>query len=176
MRDDAPVARPWWGTAPYGVLAALLGLLVALIVAGDKRAAAGPAADQLAQRTAVLTAARQEALNLTTLDYRHAARDVDRILAAATGELQQRFASERSRLPGVLAQDHSVSAGAVIAAGVVDLAGAEARVLVAADAKVTTGLGRQRGSVLKHYRMVLHLVLQQGRWLVDNVAFSGLPQ
>ena len=52
-----------------------------------------------------------------------------------------------------------------------------AQVAVATDATVsTTGGGTTPQSVVKHYRMVMKLRLVQGRWLVTDVAFAGVPQ
>jgi Mce-associated membrane protein len=127
----------------------------------------------------VLAAARQEAVNLTTIAYTSAAHDLDRILAGATGGLRQQFQTQRAQFPSVLARDKSVSRGRVLSAGVISLSAANdtARVDVATDATVsTTGGGTTAQSVLKHYRMVMQLRLVHGQWLVSDVAFAGVPQ
>jgi len=128
---------------------------------------------------AVLAAARQEAVNLTTIAYTSAAHDLDRILAGATGGLRQQFAAQQAQFPAVLARDKSVSQGRVLSAGLISLSAHNdtARVAVATDATVsTTGGGPTAQSVLKHYRMVMQLRLVRGRWLVSDVAFAGVPQ
>lgn len=132
--------------------------------------------DRLA--SAVLTAARQEAVNLTTISYTSAGHDLDRIIAASTGGLRTQFLSQRAQFPAVLARDKSVSRGQVLSAGLISLTGStQARVDVATDATVTTtGGGGTPQSVLKHYRMVMKLSLVHGRWLVSDVAFAGAPQ
>ena len=128
---------------------------------------------------AVLAAARQEAVNLTTIAYTSAAHDLDRILAGATGGLRQQFAAQQAQFPAVLARDKSVSRGRVLSAGLISLSAGNdtARVAVATDATVsTTAGGPTPQSVLKHYRMVMQLRLVRGRWLVSDVAFAGVPQ
>jgi Mce-associated membrane protein len=124
-------------------------------------------------------AARQEAVNLTTISYTSAAADLDRIVAGATGGLRQQFEGQRAQFPAVLARDKSVSRGRVLSAGLISLSDDNdtARVAVATDATVsTTGGGVTAQSVLKHYRMVMKLELIGGRWLVSAVAFAGVPQ
>jgi Mce-associated membrane protein len=128
---------------------------------------------------AVLTAARQEAVNLTTISYTSAARDLDRIVAGATGGLRQQFEAQRAQFPAVLSRDKSVSRGWVLSAGLISLSDHNdaAQVAVATDATVsTTGGGTTPQSVVKHYRMVMKLQLVRGRWLVTDVAFAGVPQ
>ena len=126
----------------------------------------------------VLAAARQEAVNLTTISYLSAARDLNRIIDGATGGLRTQFLSQRAQFPAVLARDKSVSQGQVLSAGLISLTGnRQAQVDVATDATVTTtGGGSKPQSVVKHYRMVMKLNLEHGRWLVSDVAFAGAPQ
>jgi Mce-associated membrane protein len=127
---------------------------------------------------AVLTAARQEAVNLTTISYTSATRDLDRIINSATGGLRTQFLSQRAQFPSVLARDKSVSRGQVLSAGLISLTGKkQAQVDVATDATVTTTAGgTEPQSVVKHYRMVMKLSFIGGRWLVSDVAFAGAPQ
>jgi len=158
--------------APVVALVALL-VLDAVLVAKPRGRSTH---DRLA--AAVLTAARQEAVNLTTISYTSAAHDLDRIINAATGGLRAQFLSQRAQFPAVLARDKSVSRGQVLSAGLISLTGAkQARADVATDATVTTtGGGSTPQSVVKHYRMVMTLSLVGGRWLVSDVAFAGAPQ
>ena len=128
---------------------------------------------------AVLAAARQEAVNLTTISYTSAAHDLDRIVAGATGGLRQQFEAQRAQFPALLARDKSVSRGRVLSAGLIALSdhNKAAQVAVATDATVsTTGGGTTPQSVVKHYRMVMKLQLVRGHWLVTDVAFAGVPQ
>jgi Mce-associated membrane protein len=129
-------------------------------------------------REAALQSAREEAVNLTTLSYKTAEHDVDRILSGATGELRRQFAAQRPAETRVLSQTRSVSRGNVLSAGLVRMAADldTAQVVVATDATVTTETrpGSPQ-SVLKHYRMVMGLERVDGRWLVSDVAFAGRP-
>jgi len=163
---------------PRGVLLVPVVALVALL-AVDLALLVKPRGESGHDKTAaaVMAAATQEAVDLTTISYTSATRDIDRILAGSTGGLRQQFAAQRAQFPSVLARDKSVSRGQVLSAGLVSLTATTARVDVATDATVsTTGGGSKVASVLKHYRMVMQLQLRHGRWLVSDVAFAGVPQ
>jgi Mce-associated membrane protein len=129
-------------------------------------------------RQAALQAARQEAVNLTTISYETADADLGRIIAAATGTLKTQFAAQRAQFPAVLKRDKSVSVGTVLAAGVASQTKSTVEALVAVDAAVSNDQTAKAGSrpLVKHYRMDMKLVLVSGRWLVSQVAFAGLPQ
>jgi Mce-associated membrane protein len=173
LTGSAPARRRPTRTAlllvPVVLLVALLvvdGLLTAAAVSRSHRDDARAAATQ---------AARAEAVALTTIDYRSAARDLQRILTGATGGLRTQFASQEGDFPAVLARTKSVSRGSVLSSGLISLSTrhGNATVDVAVDASVSTSASA--ASVVKHYRMVVHLVRSRGRWLVDDVAFEGVP-
>jgi Mce-associated membrane protein len=133
-------------------------------------------ADRLdAERNAALQAARQQAVNLTSISHRDAARDIDRILEGATGELEEQFRSERDALTQLLGTTRSTSEGNVLAAGVVALEGRSATVLVATNATVTTAETGEDAPVLQRYRMSLDLRKVGDRWLVERILFAGAP-
>jgi Mce-associated membrane protein len=153
--------------APALLLVALVALLAVLAVHVSRTNA------RTTDRDAALAAARQEAVNLTTLSYRTPTRDLDRVLAGATGRLHNEFAAETAQLPGVLKAQRSVSTGQLVSSGVVSAAPGTVRVVVAADATVRSATS---AATVKHYRMVLTVVRRGGRWLVSDVAFAGVPQ
>ena len=154
------------------LLVGLLGLVAWLAVdARDARARDD-------ERQAALQAARQQAVNLTTISYETADRDLGRIITAATGTLKTQFEAQRAQFPAVLKRDKSVSVGNVLAAGVASQRGSTIEAVVAVDAAVSNAESAKAGSgkLLKHYRMDMKLVRINGRWLVSQVAFAGLPQ
>jgi Mce-associated membrane protein len=160
-------------SVPFALLAALLALAATLLVKVRDHSHVDDA------RNAALAAAKTEAVNLTTIRYTSAAADVDRILAGATGKLRAQFESEKAQFPSVLQRQQSESEGSVLSAAVVSCSDSSgtAQVVVAADANVSTAAAAgKRQSVLKHYRMVMHLTRTGGRWLVSDVAFAGVPQ
>jgi Mce-associated membrane protein len=128
-----------------------------------------------ADRQAALQAARQQAVNLTSISHRTAPSDIDRILAGATGELEEQFRSERERLAQLLGTTRSSSEGTALGAGIVSLEGRSATVLVATDALVTTAETGESAPVRQRYRMSIDLRKVGERWLAERVLFAGAP-
>ncbi|MEU5535609.1 hypothetical protein [Streptomyces sp. NPDC020362] len=123
------------------------------------------------RRQDVLGAARQSALNFTSLDYRHYDRDSANVLRNATGDFKKQFTAQTAELTKLVAANKSVSAGRVLDAGIVRSDARSARVLVVADSKVTN-TAAPRGEA-RTYRLQLDLVHRDGRWLTSDVEFVG---
>ncbi|MEU0729882.1 hypothetical protein [Streptomyces sp. NPDC006140] len=123
------------------------------------------------RRQDILAAARQSALNFTSLDYRHYDRDSGNVLKGATGDFKKQFAAQTQELTELVAQNRSVSEGQVLEAGLVRSDARTARVLVVADSKVTN-TAVPKGEA-RTYRLQLDLVLEGGRWLTSDVEFVG---
>jgi Mce-associated membrane protein len=126
-------------------------------------------ADQ--RRQGILAAARQSALNFTSLDYRHYDRDSANVLAGATGEFKKQFTAQTDQLTKLVARNRSVSEGQVLEAGIVRSDEDSARVLVVADSKVSNTAVPEGEA--RTYRLQLDLVHQDGRWLTSDVEFVG---
>lgn len=123
------------------------------------------------RRQDVLAAARQSALNFTSLDYRHYDRDSGNVLKSATGDFKEQFAAQTEQLTALVAENKSVSEGQVLEAGIVRSDARSARVLVVADSKVTNTAVPDGEA--RTYRLQLDLVLKDGRWLTSDVEFVG---
>ncbi|MGD6746961.1 hypothetical protein ACOKM3_34635 [Streptomyces sp. BH106] len=123
------------------------------------------------RRQDVLAAARQSALNFTTLDYRHYARDSGHVLDGATGDFKQQFAAQTAQLTKLVAENKSVSKGQILDAGLVRSTAESARVLVVADSKVANK-SVPKGEA-RTYRLQLDLVRKDGQWLTSDVEFVG---
>lgn len=119
----------------------------------------------------ILTAARQSALNFTSLDYRHYDRDSANVMKGATGDFKEQFAAQTGDLTKLVAANRSVSEGQVLEAGIARADERSARVLVVADSKVTNKAAPEGQS--RTYRLQLDLVLEKGRWLTSDVEFVG---
>jgi Mce-associated membrane protein len=146
-------------TALTTALAVWLGLQV-----HDQRAA-----EQ--HRQEILAAARQSALNFTSLDYRHYERDSGNVLKGATGDFKKQFAAQTEQLTKLVAGNKSVSEGQILEAGIVRSDARSARVLVVADSKVTNTAVPDGEA--RTYRLQLDLVHEGGRWLTSDVEFVG---
>ncbi|MFD7229480.1 hypothetical protein [Streptomyces sp. NPDC059881] len=119
----------------------------------------------------ILAAARQSALNFTSLDYRHYDRDSANVMKGATGDFKEQFAAQTRELTKLVAANRSVSEGHVLEAGIARADERSARVLVVADSKVTNKAAPEGQS--RTYRLQLDLVLEKGRWLTSDVEFVG---
>ncbi|WP_245848757.1 Mce protein [Mycobacterium palustre] len=86
-------------------------------------------------RTLFLQVGRQGALNLTTIDFRTAETDVQRIIDASTGTFQDDFRSRSKAFIETVRQAQSVTQGSVGEAGIESVDGDRAQVLVAVTVK-----------------------------------------
>lgn len=172
-RPDEPVtgARALVGRRSLVVVLLVLAATAAVVLASTSwsRLAAASARDD--RRTEVLAAARQQAVNFTTLDYRHLDRDLGRVLAGATGDFRRQFKAGTKDLSALVTKNQAVSRGEVLDAGLVSEDADSARVLVVADSTVTNTADTTPQK--RHYRMQLDLVRQGSRWLVSDLQFVG---
>ncbi|MGC0335004.1 hypothetical protein [Streptomyces sp. SLBN-8D4] len=123
------------------------------------------------RRQGILSAARQSALNFTSLDYRHYDRDSANVLNSATGDFKKQFSAQTQDLTKLVAENRSVSQGQVLDAGIVRSDAHSARVLVVADSKVTN-TAVPKGEA-RTYRLQLDLLYRNERWLTSDVEFVG---
>jgi Mce-associated membrane protein len=152
------------------VLAVLAASVLALLVA-----AAVPAVRVLggwgrgADRSAAVAAARQETLNLTTISFRTADQDVQRMLDGATGAFRAQFDQRAKPFLDTVRQAHVESTGSITEAGVESATAEAVTVLVAATAQVSNTAGP--GGTPRDYRLRLVVRHESGRWLVADVSF-----
>ncbi|MFM9371445.1 hypothetical protein [Streptomyces sp. Da 82-17] len=123
------------------------------------------------RRQDILAAARQSAVNFTSLDHRHYERDSKNVLRNATGEFKKQFAAQTAQLTELVEKNKSVSKGQVLEAGITKSDERTARVLVVADSKVTNTAAPEGQA--RTYRLQLDLRLEGGRWLTSGVEFVG---
>lgn len=117
-----------FGLAVVVVLAMLLGWL------GFR---AEQAHQEQNQRNEFLQAARQGALNLTTMDWRHADADVGRVLDGATGDFYNEFAGRSKPFVEVLQQAKATTVGAISEAGLESQTTETAQALVAVSVRTS---------------------------------------
>jgi Mce-associated membrane protein len=172
VREQAPAAR---SRRPAGRALALAGLVLAAVACLVLIALSVPrlsaAEDREQRRAEVLQAARQAAVNFTTLDYRELDRDLGRVLDGATGEFRTQFEAGTKDLSELVTANQAVSQGEVLEAGLVSDDADSARVLVVADSTVTNASDPQPQK--RHYRLQLDLVRDGDRWLVSDLQFVG---
>ncbi|MQA05408.1 MAG: hypothetical protein GEV07_22685 [Streptosporangiales bacterium] len=154
-------------------LCAAVVLLAVTAVVGVQLARSVSAVDADEQeRELVLSAARQQALNFTTIGYRTVDKDIDRVIDGATGDFKASYKQNRDTIEKTVTKNKSTSKGEVRSAGVKNLDSDSATVLVVVDASVTnTSYKKPR---MQHYRMQFDLAkLRNGKWLVSGVEFVG---
>lgn len=120
-------------------------------------------------RTDAMQAARQEAVNLVTLDHRHVDADVRNILAGSTGEFHDEYARDATRVKQIVTSNQVRSSGDILEAGVVTSDTDSATVLVVVDSTVRNKAD-QKGQ-LRHYRIQFEMSRQGSRWLARTLQF-----
>ncbi|GAB3026834.1 Mce protein [Mycobacterium bourgelatii] len=96
-----------------------------------------------AQRELFLAAARQGAVNLTTIDYTEVDTDVQRILDSSTGAFRDDFERRAAPFVELVKAAQSKSEGTVTEAGLEEQHGDSAQVLVAVAVKSRTAAGEE---------------------------------
>jgi Mce-associated membrane protein len=158
--------------APVALVAALA-VVLALLAGGALVGAVKlrDAARRDDARAAALAAARQEALNLTSIDGKDIDADLKRVQDGATGAFAKDFAQRAKDLKSVLTQNAVVAEGRVIDAALVRGDLDTATVLVVVDSTVkNTSVPAGRANT---YRMQLDLERHGGRWLTSALQFVG---
>jgi len=165
---DAP-ARPHASALVVGVLGAVLLLLAAAAVVGSLKAK--EIDDRSASRAAALAAARQVAINLTSIDTTDIDADLKAVLDLATGGFRTDFAQRAEDLKKVLAANNVIAKGEVLEAALVRADDASATALVVVDSTVRNKAAPQGRA--NTYRMQLDLEKRNGRWLTSTLQFVG---
>lgn len=125
---------------------------------------------QQAVQAQFVQAARQGALNLTTIDWKNVESDVDRIVNGATGDFHDDFSSRAADFAAVVKQAQSTSVGTVIDAGLESQTADTARALVAVSVQTTTSADTQQPPRTWRMRMTLQQV-DDDQIKVANVEF-----
>ncbi|OBH10393.1 mammalian cell entry protein [Mycobacterium sp. E1747] len=121
------------------------------------------------QQNQFLQAAKQGAVNLTTIDWHHPEADVQRILDAATGQFYDDFAQRSKPFIDVVKQVQATTVGTITAAGLESQTRDTAQVLVAAS--VQTSDASAPNQVARAWRMRIFVQRIDGRIKVSNVEF-----
>ncbi|OBF37502.1 mammalian cell entry protein [Mycolicibacterium peregrinum] len=124
-------------------------------------------ADQQAAR--FLQAARQAAVNLTTVDWQRADEDVKRIMDGAAGEFYDDFAQRAQPFVDVVKQAQSVSVGTVTEAGLESQSTSEAQALVAVSVKTSNTTGEE--PVPRAWRMRISVQQVDNQMKISRVEF-----
>ncbi|CQD22682.1 putative MCE associated membrane protein [Mycobacterium lentiflavum] len=121
------------------------------------------------QRSQFLQAARQGALNLTTIDWQHADSDVRRILDGATGEFYDDFTKRSKPFIEVLKQAKATTVGTITQAGLESATADSAQALVAVSVQTSNAGGTDQVPRAWRMRISVQKVGEQAK--VSNVWF-----
>ncbi len=167
--EDVATERTSWSPIRLGAAFGLVSVVAMGAVAGwtgfqDHRAHEARHDGEL-----LIQIARQGALNLTTVDWKHADADVQRILDSATGTFYDDFSSRSKPFIEVVKKAQSTSVGTITEAGMESHSGDEAEVLVALSVKSSiNGADEQEP---RNWRMRISVRKQGNEAKVFNVAF-----
>lgn len=157
---------------PHNLSALAAGLLVVVAtggLAGWMGVQAHQAQQSVFEREQFLEAARQGALNLTTIDWQHAEADVQRIVDSATGAFYSDFSQRAQPFVDVVAQAKSKSLGQVVDAGLESLSDNDAQALVAVTVK--TSIADAPDSPPRAWRMRISMQKVGQDVKISNVEF-----
>ncbi|MGK3203992.1 hypothetical protein [Amycolatopsis sp. MEPSY49] len=136
------------------------------------RAAADDSFARGRERDAVLAAAGPELVTLNTIDYRSAGADVDRWIAATTGQYGKDLAGDRQVQIDRASTARTVSSASLVQAAVteIDVAAGSARLLAVLDVRVSTG-----GSVAapRLNRLTVDVSRSPDGWKISGVQAAG---
>src|ERR1700751_4393741 len=106
------------------------------------------------QRSAAfVAAARQGVINLTSLDFNNAQRDVQRVLDSATGEFKDDFQRRADDFASVVKDSKAVTQGSIGATAVESMSKDSAVVLVLADERITNSAGAKEEPLAFRFRV-----------------------
>jgi Mce-associated membrane protein len=124
------------------------------------------------ERDAVLAAAGPELVTLNTIDYRNAGADVDRWIAATTGQYGKDLSGDRQVQIERASTARTVSTASLVEAAVteIDVAAGKARLLAVLDVRVSTG-GSPASPRMN--RLTVDVARSAGGWKVAGVQAAG---
>ena len=158
--------RPRLLTIVLGVLALALAVacVVLLLQLRDDRA-------EDEQREAALAAARQTAVNFTTVNHETVDRDLERVLTGATGEFREDFEAGAEDLKKIITDNEVESTGSVLATALVSSDPDSAVVLIVVDSTVSNSASPE--GQIRRFRIQMDLAREDGRWRTSTLEFVG---
>lgn len=125
--------------------------------------------DPAATRDAVLIAAKQDIATMNTLDYRDIDGGLARWKSITTGLLHDQLSQVGPEDRRLLADQHKISTGRVVDAGVLELADGSATVIAAVEVSVRDGRKADAQPTVKRNRFSADLVRVGGSWKLESL-------
>lgn len=158
-------ARRRSGAAELGLVALALGLVAATVLVAVGRL--GPSGVTGVPAPDAVAAARQVAVDVTSLDYRKLDAEVAAVRRSSAGTFRDELERSRDALVKRLTAEQRVSSSRVLAAAVVSPGQEETLVLVALDENRQTK-ANAAGTAIR-YRLQLRMHREDGRWLLTEL-------
>ncbi|OAP20834.1 hypothetical protein [Amycolatopsis sp. M39] len=173
MADSAEVSRPPFLSGRVLTVLAAVAVLAAAWFGWSWWSAAQD--DSLARgraRDAVLAAASTELVTLNTIDYRTSAVDVDRWIAATTGQYGKDLSGDRQLQIDRAKRTRTVSTASLVQAAVTDLnpSAGTARLIAVLNVRVSTGDGAPSA---KQARLAVDFARDGDTWKIGGVQAVG---
>ncbi|BCB73763.1 hypothetical protein GCM10022251_14110 [Phytohabitans flavus] len=166
---DSPPQRPSRPQWIVFVACAVVALALAAAVLGGYRWYGDRALDKAHE--AALAAARQTAVNFVSVSASSVDRDLQRIVAGATGEFKDEFVRGQAQVRAAIVENKVESTGTVLRAGLVSGDRRSAVVLVAVDATVKNAKAPEGRP--SHYRIQVDVTRDGDAWRVARLQFVG---
>jgi Mce-associated membrane protein len=153
----------FWGIA--GLLAVIVVALAVVTVSWGLSVHSKDS--QAGQRDKALAVARQQAINLGSIDYRNLQADIQRILTGSTGQFRETFQNGSSQITQGATQQKTVSTVQQSHVALVSFSGDSAEAIVSLTT-VTTSVNAKQGQA-NTYRYQMELSKVGGRWLLSKM-------
>jgi Mce-associated membrane protein len=127
------------------------------------------AEDRQQKAAAFVAGAKQGVVNMTSLDFKKAKDDVQRVIDSSTGEFRDDFQQRAADFTKVVEQSKVVTEGIVNAAAVESMDGHSAQVLVSATSRVTNSAGAKDEP--RSWRLRVTVTEEDGQYKMSKVEF-----
>jgi len=118
---------------------------------------------------AFIAGAKKGVINMTSLDFKKAKEDVQRVIDSSTGEFRDDFQQRAADFTKVVEQSKVVTEGTVNAAAIESMDGRTAQVLVSATSRVTNSAGAKDEP--RAWRLRVTVTEEDGQYKMSKVEF-----
>lgn len=127
------------------------------------------AAEREQKSAAFIAGAKKGVVNMTSLDFKKAKEDVQRVIDSSTGEFRDDFQQRAADFTKVVEQSKVVTEGTVNAAAIESMDGRTAQVLVSATSRVTNSAGAKDEP--RAWRLRVTVTEEDGQYKMSKVEF-----
>lgn len=159
-----------WPTRRAALIAVMASITAAALVATGVIGWQHREAQTDASRAEAYVATAERGVTaITSLDFRHAKRDVDRIVSMSTGPFYDDFNKRAPDFTKVIEQSQVTTTGEVTATALESMTGDSAIILVSASSEVTNAAGAKQEP--RVWRLRVTVTGNQGAMKISNVEF-----